>query len=58
MGHFTAGRSVMHDSAAAAANARRLNPTARVLTYPDASHAINGEHPDRIAEDVAAVLSP
>ena len=52
-----AGRSVMHDSAAAAANARRLNPTATVLTYPDASHAISGEYPERIAADVAAFLT-
>ncbi|MEJ2866191.1 alpha/beta hydrolase [Actinomycetospora sp. OC33-EN08] len=51
-----AGRSVMHDSAAAAASAERLG--ARVLTYPDASHAVNGEYPERIAADVAAFLTP
>jgi hypothetical protein len=28
-----------------------------VLTYADASHAINGEHPERIADDVAGFLS-
>ncbi|WP_433803124.1 alpha/beta fold hydrolase [Actinomycetospora sp. CA-084318] len=49
-----AGRSVMHDSAAAAATAQRLG--ARVLTYPDASHALVGEHPDRVAADLAAFL--
>jgi pimeloyl-ACP methyl ester carboxylesterase len=50
-----AGRSVMHDSAAAAATAERLG--ARVLVYPDASHALIGEYPDRIAADVAAFLA-
>lgn len=52
-----AGRSVMHDPVAAADTARRLLPDARVLIYPDATHAINGEFPDRIAHDVGAALA-
>ncbi|MFI5839998.1 alpha/beta fold hydrolase [Catenuloplanes sp. NPDC051500] len=51
-----AGRSRMHDSAAVAATARSLLPQATVKTYPNASHAINGEHPDEIAADIAAFL--
>jgi pimeloyl-ACP methyl ester carboxylesterase len=51
-----AGQSPMHDSAAAAAEARRLLPSATVKVYPDASHAINGEHPAEIAVDVAGHL--
>lgn len=51
-----AGRSPMHDAAAAAAEARRLLPRATVKVYPDASHAINGEHPAEIAVDVSAHL--
>ncbi|WP_245720170.1 alpha/beta fold hydrolase [Nocardia uniformis] len=52
-----AGKSVMHDSAAAADHARRSLSNATVLIYDDASHAINGEFPDRIATDVAAFLA-
>ena len=52
-----AGRSVMHDSAAAAEHARRLLPTGTVMLYPEATHAISGEFPDRIAADVDAFLS-
>jgi pimeloyl-ACP methyl ester carboxylesterase len=51
-----AGRSPMHDAAAAAAEARRRLPRGTVKVYPDASHAISGEHPARIAADVAAHL--
>lgn len=47
-----AGASRMHDPAAAAATAERTLRSAQVLTYADASHAMNGEHPDRIAADV------
>ncbi len=50
-----AGRSPMHDAAAAAAEARRL-PRGTVKVYAGASHAINGEHPAEIAADVAAHL--
>jgi pimeloyl-ACP methyl ester carboxylesterase len=52
-----AGRSPMHDSAAAANLARRglLHGTVRV--FPEASHAINGEYPGEIAADIDAFLS-
>ena len=45
-----AGRSVIHDARRAAARARRLLPAGRIEVWPDASHAINGEYPDEIAE--------
>ncbi|GIE29695.1 alpha/beta hydrolase [Actinoplanes italicus] len=51
-----AGKSRMHDAAAAAAYAGDVLPAATVKTYPDASHAINGEYPDQIATDVGAFL--
>lgn len=51
-----AGRSPMHDAAAAAAEARRRLPGGTVKVYAGASHAINGEHPAEIAADVAAHL--
>lgn len=47
-----AGQSRMHDSAAAAEVAEHALPQGKVLTYHDASHAVNGEEPDRIAQDV------
>jgi pimeloyl-ACP methyl ester carboxylesterase len=47
-----AGRSPMHDSQAAAATARRTLSAGQVTIYPDASHAINGEYPEKIAADV------
>ena len=47
-----AERSPMHDSAAAAEVARRARPDDVVMVYPDATHAINGEYPDRLAADV------
>ncbi|MDQ0366700.1 alpha/beta fold hydrolase [Catenuloplanes indicus] len=51
-----AGKSRVHDAAAAADTARRLLPAATVKIYPEASHAINGEHPAEIAADIAAFL--
>jgi len=45
-----AGRSVMLDAARAAARARNLLPHGQVELWSDASHAINGEYPDEIAE--------
>ncbi|MBO0677898.1 alpha/beta hydrolase [Mycolicibacterium sp. S2-37] len=44
-----AGRSVIHDAAAAAERARRLLPHGQVELWADASHAINGEYPEEIA---------
>lgn len=49
-----AGRSVIHHPARAAARARRLLETGRVELWPDASHAVSGEFPDRIAERALA----
>lgn len=51
-----AGQSRMHDSAAAADVAGTVLAQGMVLTYDDASHAINGEEPDRIAQDVDEFL--
>jgi pimeloyl-ACP methyl ester carboxylesterase len=47
-----AGRSIIHNPAKAAARAE-LVPGARVELWPDASHALNGEFPDRVADRVA-----
>ena len=52
-----AGRSVMHDPATARSTAERALRTKTVAFYPDASHAVNGEYPDRIAADVRAFLA-
>ncbi|WP_280402143.1 alpha/beta fold hydrolase [Nocardia carnea] len=52
-----AGDSPMHDSAAAARTARENLRHGTVHVYPGASHAINGEHPDRIAADIADFLA-
>ena len=52
-----AGESVMHDGATTAAFAERVLPRGRVELYAGASHAVNGEHPDRIAADLAAFLA-
>jgi pimeloyl-ACP methyl ester carboxylesterase len=51
---IVAGRSRMHDPDAVAATARRTLRSGEVTVYADASHAINGEHPQQIAHDVAA----
>lgn len=44
------GRSVMHDAAKAAERARNTLRHGQVEVWPDASHAINGEYADEIAE--------
>jgi pimeloyl-ACP methyl ester carboxylesterase len=51
-----AGDSVMHDAWAGAEAAKNLLADDRVKVYPDASHAINGEHPTEVAADVSAFL--
>lgn len=51
-----AGRSVMHDPPKARSTAERALRTKTVVLYPDASHAINGEYPDRIAGDLKTFL--
>lgn len=45
-----AGRSVMLDPADAAARARGLLPRGQVEVWPEASHAINGEYIDEVAQ--------
>ena len=52
-----AGRSVMHDPSTSVGVAERAFGAEHVRVYPDATHALNGEEPDRIAADVAAFLA-
>jgi pimeloyl-ACP methyl ester carboxylesterase len=52
-----AGRSIIHDPGKAAARARRVLRHGTVELWPDASHAVNGEHPARIAETLARFLA-
>ncbi|MFS0704544.1 alpha/beta fold hydrolase [Cellulomonas sp. 179-A 9B4 NHS] len=49
--------SVMHDATDAAAVAERALPDATVRLYAGATHAVNGEEPERIAADLAAFLA-
>jgi len=49
-----AGRSVMLNPARAAATARRVLAAGRVEIWDDASHALNGEFPERTADHIAA----
>ncbi len=51
-----AGRSIIHNPAKAEARARRLLPRAQVELWPEASHALNGEFPERLAERVRSFL--
>lgn len=44
-----AGRSVIHDAARAARYAREVLRHGEIELWPDASHAVNGEFPERIA---------
>ena len=48
-----AGRSVMHDATRAAERARNTLASGQVELWADASHAINGEYPERIAARAA-----
>lgn len=52
-----AGRSVMHDPKAATETAQRALRNKTVRVYPEASHAINGEHPDELAADLETFLA-
>lgn len=45
-----AGRSVIHDAHRATDHARKVLPRGQIELWPQASHAINGEYPDEIAE--------
>ncbi|MFC7342129.1 alpha/beta fold hydrolase [Saccharopolyspora griseoalba] len=47
-----AGRSVVHDPETALRTARSALVNGAVVEHPEASHAINGEHPREIAEDI------
>jgi pimeloyl-ACP methyl ester carboxylesterase len=49
--------SVMHDAQEARRTAEATLPTATVLFYEGATHAVTGEQPGRIAADVAAFLA-
>ena len=51
-----AGRSVMHDAQEAVATAEKTLPDGTVRLYPDASHAVNGEYPERLREDIASFV--
>lgn len=51
-----AGDSPMHEAQAGAETARSALPDATVRVYEGASHAINGEHPDRLAADIGAFV--
>lgn len=51
-----AGRSVMHDPVAALDTAERVLPAGSVKSYPEATHAINGEYPDALAADIGELL--
>jgi pimeloyl-ACP methyl ester carboxylesterase len=46
------GRSVVHDPAAAQRRALSLLPAAEAEVWPEASHAISGELPDRLNERI------
>lgn len=45
-----AGRSIVHRPKRAADRAQLLLPHARILRWSDASHALNGEFPERISD--------
>jgi pimeloyl-ACP methyl ester carboxylesterase len=51
-----AGKSIAHNPEKAAARARMVCDCT-VEVWPEASHAINGEYPERIAERVDAFLA-
>ncbi|MEV4718839.1 alpha/beta hydrolase [Micromonospora noduli] len=51
-----AGKSRLHDAGEAAKLAERSLTHGTVKTYPDASHALNGEYPNEIAADISAFL--
>lgn len=52
-----AGRSVIHDPEKAAAAARENMPNAAVHVYEGASHAVSTEQPERVARDIAHLIS-
>ncbi|MDI2029151.1 alpha/beta fold hydrolase [Saccharopolyspora sp. TS4A08] len=52
-----AGRSVMHDTAAAAEVAERTLRRGRVVVYPEASHAVGSEEAEAIAAEIGRFLA-
>lgn len=48
------GGAEIHDAARAAVTARNLIRHNRIELWPEASHAVNGEFPARIAETAGA----
>lgn len=52
-----AGDSVMQDAAVAAETAERTLPHGTERIYEGASHAVNGEQPEQIADDIKAFLA-
>lgn len=51
-----AGQSVIHNPQSAAATARRALASGEVIVFPDASHAVTGEHPTEIATAIYRFL--
>lgn len=51
-----AGRSVIHDPQRAYERARRLMPAMQAELWADATHAISGEHADRVNQTVLAFI--
>lgn len=51
-----AGQSVMNDPDAAATTAAQVLGHESVRVYPDASHALNGEYPQEIADDISEFI--
>jgi pimeloyl-ACP methyl ester carboxylesterase len=51
------GRSIIHHPGKAAARARRLLRHGTVELWPEASHAVNGEFPERVETTVDAFLA-
>lgn len=51
-----AGRSVMHDPPTAERTAKEALPEGRVVVFPDASHAVNGEYPQEVADEIGTFL--
>jgi pimeloyl-ACP methyl ester carboxylesterase len=52
-----AGRSVMHDPATARRVAEEAFGAPNVRVHPEATHALNGEQPEQIADDVRVFLA-
>lgn len=51
-----AGRSIVHNAARAAARARRVLGRGQVELWPEASHAVTGEFPERVAQTILSFV--